>query len=133
MLPIQSTQPTHAPFLLVSFFFLLSDDFPGAVEDYVHRIGRTGRAGEKGYSVTFFTRNDAKKARDLISLLEKNDQVVPPELAAMSFGGGGGGGGGYRGGGGGFRGGRGGGGGGYGGGGGGRDSYGYGGGGGGRY
>jgi ATP-dependent RNA helicase DDX5/DBP2 len=100
------------------------------VEDYVHRIGRTGRAGEKGLSITFFSRNDAKKARELIQLLVKNDQVVPPELAAMEGGGGYGGGGGGR-----FGGGRGGGGrGGYGGGGGGggyggsRDSYGYGGG-----
>lgn len=81
-------------------------DFPSATEDYVHRIGRTGRAGEKGLSVTFFTRNDAKKARDLIALLEKNDQAVPQELRDMvGFGGGGGGGGrfGGRGGGGGER------------------------------
>lgn len=30
-------------------------DFPNGVEDYVHRIGRTGRAGAKGTSYTFFT------------------------------------------------------------------------------
>ena len=47
---------------------VINYDFPSATEDYVHRIGRTGRAGEKGLSVTFFTRNDAKKARDLIAL-----------------------------------------------------------------
>ncbi|MCZ6914913.1 MAG: helicase-related protein, partial [Rickettsia endosymbiont of Ixodes persulcatus] len=67
---------------------VINYDFPTQVEDYVHRIGRTGRAGEKGLSITFFSRNDAKKARDLITLLEKNDQIVPPELAAMSGGGG---------------------------------------------
>ena len=72
---------------------VINYDFPTQVEDYVHRIGRTGRAGEKGTSVTFFSSSDSKKARELITLLEKNDQVVPPELASMSgFGGGGGGG-----------------------------------------
>jgi len=105
---------------------VINYDFPTQVEDYVHRIGRTGRAGEKGYSVTFFTRNDGKRARELIELLRKNDQVVPKELEEMSFMSGGGGG---RGGGGRFggRGGRGGSGGGRGGGRGGYDSYGYGG------
>lgn len=30
-------------------------DFPNGVEDYVHRIGRTGRAGATGEAITFFT------------------------------------------------------------------------------
>lgn len=111
---------------------VINYDFPSNVEDYVHRIGRTGRAGEKGYSITFFTRTDAPKARQLVELLTKNDQVVPPELSEMcGVGKGGGSRGGYRGG---FGGGRGGGRGGYGGGSRGdyppRDNYGYGGGGG---
>lgn len=107
---------------------VINYDFPNGVEDYVHRIGRTGRAGLKGESYTFFTQNDAKNARELIKLLQEADQIVNPELMAMQgmggfggggrnrWGGGGGGGGGYGGGGGGSYGG--GGGGGYGGGGG---------------
>ena len=75
---------------------VINYDFPTQVEDYVHRIGRTGRAGEKGLSITFFSRNDAKKARELIQLLRQNDQVVPEELAEMEGGGGYGGGGGGR-------------------------------------
>ena len=63
---------------------VINYDFPTQVEDYVHRIGRTGRAGEKGMSITFFSRNDAKKARELIQLLRQNDQVVPEELAARA-------------------------------------------------
>lgn len=76
-------------------------DMPGgvnAVEDYVHRIGRTGRAGAKGQAVTFFTQGDKKAAQKLCQVLEKADQVIPPELQAMApksrFGGGYGGGGG---------------------------------------
>ncbi len=121
---------------------VINYDFPNGVEDYVHRIGRTGRAGLKGESYTFFTSADAKNARELIKLLQEAGQAVNPDLMAMQGmggfgggrnrwgGGGGGGGGGYGGGGGGgYGGGGGGGGGGYGGGGRGGSSYGGGGGG----
>lgn len=76
------------------------------VEDYVHRIGRTGRAGAKGIAHTFFTSKDRKSARGLVEVLTKAEQEIPAELAAMGrprfggggrFGGRGGGRGGYRG------------------------------------
>ena len=63
-----------------------------AVEDYVHRIGRTGRAGAKGKAITFFTHADKKSARQLVEVLQKAEQTIPPELMAMvprpRFGGG---------------------------------------------
>lgn len=34
---------------------VLNYDYPNNSEDYVHRIGRTGRAGAKGTAITFFT------------------------------------------------------------------------------
>ena len=40
---------------------VINYDFPNGVEDYVHRIGRTGRAGATGESYTFFT-SQVKKA-----------------------------------------------------------------------
>jgi ATP-dependent RNA helicase DDX5/DBP2 len=43
-------------------------DFPTGVEDYVHRIGRTGRAGATGEAYTFFSQGDAKYARELIQV-----------------------------------------------------------------
>ena len=69
-------------------------DFPGAVEDYVHRIGRTGRAGKTGIAHTLFTKEDAQQARELVQIMEGADQMVPPELQALvrTKGGGGGGG-----------------------------------------
>jgi len=68
-------------------------DFPSQIEDYVHRVGRTGRAGAKGKAVTFFTTEDAKKASGLISILRESHQEVPPELQRLGgyVGGGGGG------------------------------------------
>merc|ERR1719427_2004100 len=67
-------------------------DFPdgrGGVEDYVHRIGRTGRAGTKGISYTFFTQDNAKRARELIKILEGANQEVPEDLRVMGVIGGG--------------------------------------------
>ncbi|EPS96727.1 hypothetical protein FOMPIDRAFT_1025306 [Fomitopsis schrenkii] len=111
--------------------YVINYDFPNNCEDYIHRIGRTGRAGMKGISYTYFTTDNAKSARDLIKILVEAKANVPPQLEEMSmfgggggrsrYGGGGGGGGRGRGGGGGGRFG-GGGGGGHGGGGGGHDN-----------
>lgn len=70
-----------------------------AVEDYVHRIGRTGRAGAKGKALTLFTRKDSKCATQLVQVLTKAEQVIPAELQGMVRKGGGRGFGGGRGGG----------------------------------
>lgn len=54
------------------------------VEDYVHRIGRTGRAGNKGEAYTFFTKGDKKTATGLVEILRKAEQVIPPDLESMA-------------------------------------------------
>ncbi|CAK9198068.1 unnamed protein product [Sphagnum troendelagicum] len=72
---------------------VINYDFPGSCEDYVHRIGRTGRAGAKGIAYTFFTAANARHAKELLSILVEAGQPVNPELSAMvgsSRGGGGG-------------------------------------------
>lgn len=72
---------------------VINYDFPTGVEDYVHRIGRTGRAGASGEAYTYFTSQDAKYARDLVQLMTEAGQQVSPalqQLAATSYGGGGG-------------------------------------------
>lgn len=66
--------------------FVINYDFPGSLEDYVHRIGRTGRAGAKGTAYTFFTAANARFAKELITILEEAGQRVAPELAAMGRG-----------------------------------------------
>ncbi|KAI3474901.1 hypothetical protein Pfo_030212 [Paulownia fortunei] len=64
-------------------------DFPTGVEDYVHRIGRTGRAGATGVAYTFFCDQDAKHASDLVKVLEGANQRVPDEVRNMVSRGGG--------------------------------------------
>lgn len=70
-------------------------DMPGTIDDYVHRIGRTGRAGNEGLAVAFLNDNNSSVASELYTLLAENDQEVPPFLTNMArsrggaFGGGG--------------------------------------------
>ncbi|KAK9464532.1 P-loop containing nucleoside triphosphate hydrolase protein [Lipomyces arxii] len=59
--------------------------FPLTAEDYVHRIGRTGRAGQSGKAITFFTDHEKHLSGALINVLRSADQPVPDEL--LKFGG----------------------------------------------
>merc|ERR1712232_1505980 len=58
-------------------------DFPTTMEDYVHRIGRTARAGDKGDAYTFFSRSDGKHARELVRIMEQAGCTPPDELKRM--------------------------------------------------
>uniref|UniRef100_A0A8D0L703 Probable ATP-dependent RNA helicase DDX46 n=1 Tax=Sphenodon punctatus TaxID=8508 RepID=A0A8D0L703_SPHPU len=56
---------------------------PNHYEDYVHRAGRTGRAGNKGYAFTFITEDQARHAGDIIKALELSGTPVPAELEKL--------------------------------------------------
>lgn len=58
--------------------------FPLTVEDYVHRIGRTGRAGAEGLAVTLFTEHDKAQSGALINVLRAANQEIPEDL--LKFG-----------------------------------------------
>ncbi|CAG2068438.1 unnamed protein product, partial [Timema podura] len=49
-------------------------DFPRNIEEYVHRVGRTGRAGKTGEAISLFTREDWSQAHELIVILEEANQ-----------------------------------------------------------
>lgn len=59
-------------------------DAPGNTEDYVHRIGRTGRAGQKGYAVSLISDKDAHALRGIIEVMRRTNQEVTPEVEAMA-------------------------------------------------
>merc|ERR1711957_588494 len=63
--------------------YVINYDFPGSIEDYIHRVGRTGRGGATGSSYTFFTQDKAKHASDLIKVLREASQPVPAELEKL--------------------------------------------------
>ncbi|XP_030911050.1 probable ATP-dependent RNA helicase DDX46 [Geospiza fortis] len=56
---------------------------PNHYEDYVHRAGRTGRAGNKGYAYTFITEDQARYAGDIIKALELSGNPIPPDLEKL--------------------------------------------------
>ncbi|KAH9906281.1 P-loop containing nucleoside triphosphate hydrolase protein [Xylariomycetidae sp. FL2044] len=74
---------------------VINYDYPNNSEDYIHRIGRTGRAGAKGTAITLFTTDNSKQARDLVAVLQEAKQQIDPRLHEMARYGGGGGGGRY--------------------------------------
>jgi ATP-dependent RNA helicase DDX5/DBP2 len=64
---------------------VINYDFPTNLEDYVHRIGRTGRAGAKGTAITFFTVANARFAKQLVKILREANQSVIPALETMGI------------------------------------------------
>nr|WP_235971262.1 DEAD/DEAH box helicase [Azohydromonas caseinilytica] len=55
-------------------------DVPFNAEDYVHRIGRTGRAGASGLAMTLVTREDARLVAEVEKLIKKKIELEPLEL-----------------------------------------------------
>uniref|UniRef100_L2FCC6 RNA helicase n=1 Tax=Colletotrichum fructicola (strain Nara gc5) TaxID=1213859 RepID=L2FCC6_COLFN len=58
-------------------------DAPNHLEDYVHRAGRTGRAGNKGTAVTFITEEQENCAPGIAKALEQSGQPIPDRLNEM--------------------------------------------------
>ena len=60
-------------------------DFPKEMDSYIHRVGRTGRAGKKGLAVSFFvSEKNGRLARELVDILNRSHQEVPPQLQQLS-------------------------------------------------
>merc|ERR1711881_364302 len=60
---------------------VINFDMPKTIEDYTHRIGRTGRAGLKGLATSMVTPEDDGIFFDLNNFMKTSNQVIPPELA----------------------------------------------------
>ncbi|KAL9672795.1 hypothetical protein QQ045_029047 [Rhodiola kirilowii] len=59
-------------------------DLPNDVDDYVHRIGRTGRAGKSGLATAFFNENNLSMAKPLADLMQESNQEVPAWLVRFA-------------------------------------------------
>ncbi|KAI2660133.1 putative ATP-dependent RNA helicase DDX4 [Labeo rohita] len=61
-------------------------DLPSSIDEYVHRIGRTGRCGNIGRAVSFFNpESDTPLARSLVKVLSGAKQEVPKWLEEIAF------------------------------------------------
>lgn len=58
-------------------------DAPNHLEDYVHRAGRTGRAGQKGTAITFLTPEQERYSVDIVKALTQSGAPVPEVVQKM--------------------------------------------------
>jgi len=63
---------------------VINYDLPYNAEDYVHRIGRTGRAGASGDAISLYTDNDARQLADIEKLIKH--KIARLELTGFTFG-----------------------------------------------
>ncbi|KAL0592071.1 hypothetical protein ABG067_000724 [Albugo candida] len=63
---------------------VINFDLPNNIDDYVHRIGRTGRAGNLGHALSMMTDKNRNIARELYALLVENSQECPSWLDQMA-------------------------------------------------
>lgn len=56
-------------------------DMPTNIDDYIHRIGRSGRCGNKGKAISFISEESKPIADNLLKLLKKHNQTVPEWFA----------------------------------------------------
>lgn len=63
---------------------VINYDVPNHHEDYVHRVGRTGRAGNKGTAITFIADDEERYAPDLVKALRESGVAIPQDLQAMA-------------------------------------------------
>ena len=63
---------------------VINFDLPSDIEEYVHRIGRTGRMGNLGLATSFFNDKNRNLAKDLVELILESSQELPGWLESMS-------------------------------------------------
>ena len=64
--------------------FVVNYDFPLDIENYIHRIGRTGRASKKGTSITYMTPDDARFGDKVVAIMKEAGQEIPEELKELA-------------------------------------------------
>ncbi|XP_075248744.1 putative ATP-dependent RNA helicase Pl10 isoform X2 [Convolutriloba macropyga] len=63
---------------------VINFDLPSDFDEYVHRIGRTGRVGNTGLATSLFNEKNMNIVRDLVDLLKEAKQDCPEWLQAMA-------------------------------------------------
>ncbi|KAL1443950.1 hypothetical protein MTO96_030109 [Rhipicephalus appendiculatus] len=63
---------------------VINFDLPSDIEEYVHRIGRTGRVGNLGLATSFFNEKNRNMALDLVELITETKQELPDWLASLA-------------------------------------------------
>merc|ERR1712048_1101750 len=62
---------------------VINFDLPTNIDDYLHRVGRTGRAGNTGAALSYVNERNSGLIRDLYDLLDENSQDIPAWFKSM--------------------------------------------------
>ena len=65
--------------------YVFNFDMPKNIEDYIHRIGRTGRVGNKGKAISFYNENNKQIGEALIKELKRANQEIPDFLEKFDY------------------------------------------------
>ncbi|GAA6108258.1 DEAD-box helicase 3 X-linked a isoform X1 [Tachysurus ichikawai] len=64
---------------------VINFDLPSDIEEYVHRIGRTGRVGNLGLATSFYNDKNSNITKDMLDILVEAKQEVPSWLESLAF------------------------------------------------
>ena len=64
--------------------YVINYDMPLVVEDYIHRIGRTGRASKKGTAYTFLTSENRDFYQPIVRIMKEAEQEIDPRLLQLT-------------------------------------------------
>jgi len=67
----------HAVSLVINY------DLPNNRENYIHRIGRSGRYGKKGVAINFIAQEDVQKLRDIEQFYRTEVEEMPMDVANL--------------------------------------------------
>ena len=68
-----------------NIYCVINFDVPNCIEDYIHRIGRTGRLGQKGLAISYLDRIDDTSKENLINLLKNLGQEIPSWINDVEY------------------------------------------------
>merc|ERR1712096_497567 len=60
---------------------VINYDLPRNLENYIHRIGRSGRFGRKGVAINFVTQDDSRSLRELEQFYNTQIEEMPADVA----------------------------------------------------
>lgn len=71
-------------FLILTVTHVIQVAMGSSIDDYIHRIGRTGRAGNTGVATSYFNEDNKALSKKLVKVLEEANQIVPPWLTKIA-------------------------------------------------
>lgn len=65
---------------LISVKLVVNFDMPSSMDEYVHQVGRVGRLGQNGTSITFINNNSKRLFWDVAKRVKPTGSILPPQL-----------------------------------------------------